>query len=274
MMLKDAAKQVLGKSRSDAISYRRRLSAYGDAYLKNLGWDRSVVSHQAEDRHGPVPWITYPALRMLERVVQPRFKVFEYGAGNSSLWWAARVAEVVSVEHDRDWARSVTARAPANLTVVPRPIEAEPDPRGRALVSRFLDAHRDPPLSGDFDRDVADGLVWAPFTAYLAELAAYPAGWFDVVVVDGMARAPAAWMAAQLVKPEGLVVFDNADRWQSQRRLRCAGRCRLRAFRFLRHAADPGRRVVHCHLRPVGRLGAGQRHHSARQAVRHPLVTA
>ena len=40
MMLKDAAKQVLGKSRSDAISYRRRLSAYGDAYLKNLGWDR------------------------------------------------------------------------------------------------------------------------------------------------------------------------------------------------------------------------------------------
>lgn len=214
MMLKDAAKQVLGKSRSDAISYRRRLSAYGDAYLKNMGWDRSVVSHQAEDRHGPVPWITYPALRMLERVVQPHFKVFEYGAGNSSLWWAARVAEVVSVEHDRGWARAVAARAPANLTVVSRPIEAEADAQGRALLARFLDAHRDPPLSGDFDRDVDDGLVWAPFTAYLAELGAYPAGWFDVVVVDGMARAPAAWMAAQFVKPDGLVVFDNADRWQ------------------------------------------------------------
>jgi hypothetical protein len=214
MMLKDAARQVLGKSRADAISYRRRLAAYGEAYLKPLGWDRSIVSHQAEDRDGPVPWITYPALRMLERVVRPHFKVFEYGAGNSSLWWAARVDDVVSVEHDPAWAEMVAGRAPANLRVVPRPMGAAIAGPGGSLVATFLAAHPDPPLSGDPARDAADGLVWEPFAAYLAELACFPVGWFDVVVVDGMARAPAAWMAAQLVKPDGFVVFDNADRWQ------------------------------------------------------------
>jgi SAM-dependent methyltransferase len=214
MMLKHAAKQVLGKSRSDAISYRRRLAAYGEAYLKPLGWDRSVVSRQAENRDGPVPWITYPALRMLERVVQPHFKVFEYGAGNSSLWWAARVAEVVAVEHDPIWAELVATRAPANLRVLARTMGGRAAEPGATAVAAFLAAHPDPPVSGDEARDIADGLVWAPFAAYLAELACYPAGWFDVVVVDGMARAPAAAMAARLVAPDGLVVFDNADRWQ------------------------------------------------------------
>ena len=214
MMLKDAAKQVLGKSRADAISYRRRLAAYGEAYLKPLGWDRSVVSRQAEDRDGPVPWITYPALRMLERVVRPHFRVFEYGAGNSSLWWAARVAEVVAVEHDPIWAELVATRAPANLRVLARPMGAPVAEPGAALVVEFLAAHPDPPLSGDEAKDIADGLVWEPFAAYLGALAGYPAGWFDVVVVDGMARAPAAWLAARLAALDGLVVFDNADRWQ------------------------------------------------------------
>jgi hypothetical protein len=193
MMLKHAAKQVLGKSRSDAISYRRRLVAYGEAYLKPLGWDRSVVSRQAEDRDGPVPWITYPALRMLDRIVQPHFKVFEYGAGNSSLWWASRVAEVVAVEHDPIWAELVASRAPDNLRVLSRPMGAPAAEPGRSEVAAFLAAHPNPPLSGDEAKDVADGLVWAPFAGYLAELACYPAGWFDVVVVDGMARWRRGW---------------------------------------------------------------------------------
>jgi hypothetical protein len=216
MTLKDAAKQVLGKARADRIAYRRRLVAYGDAYLKPLGWDKTIVSQLAEDASGPVPWITYPALRMLDRVVRPHFKVFEYGAGNSSLWWAARVAQVVSVEHDPVWAGIVGARAPSNLTVVSRPIDAPAAAAGEALVERFVAAHPHPPLSGDRDRDVADGLVWRPFAAYLAELAQYPAGWVDVVVVDGMARAAAAWLAAHYVRPDGFIVFDNADRWQYQ----------------------------------------------------------
>jgi hypothetical protein len=214
MTLKQAAKQVLGKSRADAISYRRRLAAYGEAYLKPLGWDRSVVSQQAEDRDGPVPWITYPALRMLDRVVRPHFKVFEYGAGNSSLWWASRVAAVVAVEHDPMWAELVGARAPANLQVLSRPMDAKAAEPGASRLSGFFAAHPERPLSGETVKDIADGLVWEPFTAYLAELGCYPPGWFDVVVVDGMARAPAAWMAAQLVAPDGLIVFDNADRWQ------------------------------------------------------------
>ena len=44
-----------------------------------------------------------------------------------------------------------------------------------------------------------------------------------------MARAPAAWVAAQFVRPDGFIVFDNADRWQYQ-----AGYAALAAAGFAR----------------------------------------
>lgn len=214
MTWKEMAKRVLGPERADDITYRRRLRAYGEAYLKPMGWQHSVARQRSVNGTGPVPWITYPALRLLERVVQPDFRVFEYGAGHSSLWWASRVAHVTSVEHDPLWAAEIGALAPPNLTVVSRPMDAAVAADDRALLQTFFDRYPDPPKSGQLARDIGDGLVWAPFAAYLCEIARHPAGWFDVVVVDGMARAPAAWLATHFVKQEGFIVFDNADRWQ------------------------------------------------------------
>lgn len=68
----------------------------------------------------PIPWITYPATIMLKRIVAPNHNVFEFGCGNSSLWWASRVASVISVEHDEDWASKVADSAPENLKAVVR----------------------------------------------------------------------------------------------------------------------------------------------------------
>jgi predicted O-methyltransferase YrrM len=48
-------------------------------------------------------------------------RVFEYGAGMSSLWYAARVAEVVSVEHDPEWAAEVRRDLPSNCTLLLEP---------------------------------------------------------------------------------------------------------------------------------------------------------
>jgi hypothetical protein len=74
---------------------------------------RSCVD--AEDN--PVPWYTYPALEYLRRLDFSASNVFEYGSGNSSLWWAGRSRSVTSVESDPDWyARiGVAARTMSNF---------------------------------------------------------------------------------------------------------------------------------------------------------------
>jgi hypothetical protein len=81
------------------------------------GWFRSFEEGAAVDRDGkPLPWYTYPAIEFLQARVRPEMVIFEYGCGNSTLWWAKRVAEVVSVEHDGEWYRRVAARVPPNVT--------------------------------------------------------------------------------------------------------------------------------------------------------------
>lgn len=66
----------------------------------------------------PIPWIAYPAIRFLEPRIRQSFKVFEFGSGFSTLWWAQRVSSIRSVEHDQEWVDRVSPSLPANATLL------------------------------------------------------------------------------------------------------------------------------------------------------------
>lgn len=84
-----------------------------------LGWSRSFIEGRPLDRQGnPIPWYTYPAIEFLRNLQLDSCRVFEYGAGNSSLFWAQRVKQVVAVENDPSWADEVRARNVSNLMVI------------------------------------------------------------------------------------------------------------------------------------------------------------
>lgn len=90
-----------------------------DGSLANMGWRRSWLSRRSEDAQGhPLPWITYPCLRLLEQRVPANAVVFEFGAGAGTLWWAGRVARIVACEHDPRWAAMVVAQVPANARII------------------------------------------------------------------------------------------------------------------------------------------------------------
>lgn len=102
-----------------------------DSYLVSTGWARSRRERAPVDRNGePLPWYTLPAIRFLEPRVRPHFRVFEFGAGNSTRWWAERVAEVRAVEHDSAWVErlrpllngcAVLEHRPVNSSFYPLP---------------------------------------------------------------------------------------------------------------------------------------------------------
>ena len=87
---------------------------FAQGYLQKLGWFQSLDG-TPRNNAGYVPYITYPALRQLRNIIRPDFRVFEYGSGGSSLWWAGLVAEVISVKHDPGWAMRVAEAAPGHL---------------------------------------------------------------------------------------------------------------------------------------------------------------
>lgn len=142
--------------------------------LKEDGWFRSFIDEEAVDGEGnPLPWITYPAIDFLKQRLRPEMTVFEYGCGWSTLWWASRVREVVSVEHDKEWHDKIKRLAPQNCRIYHIPLE----------------------YGGSYSKKVAE------FNAA-----------FDIIVIDGRDRVNCAINALKALKPGGVLIWDNSDR--------------------------------------------------------------
>lgn len=90
--------------------------------LREKGWFQSERRGVPVDYNGePTPWYTYPMIDFLEPRLGGTLRVFEYGGGYSTLWYADRVASVVAVEDSKKWAEIVTERLPENGDVIYQP---------------------------------------------------------------------------------------------------------------------------------------------------------
>jgi predicted O-methyltransferase YrrM len=164
-------------------------------------WQRTLKPN-ASPLGDRAPWLTYDAIRFLERIVRPDMRVFEYGAGGSSLFFATRVREGFSVEHDPAWAAEVQQTVAAQgikhwqvELIRPAGAAAGPDP---ADPAHYLSSGTD--FAGQSFRD------------YAAAIDRFADGWFQVVVVDGRARPSCARHAVPKLAPGGWLLLDNAER--------------------------------------------------------------
>jgi predicted O-methyltransferase YrrM len=54
-------------------------------------------------------------------------KVFEFGSGNSTLWWSDRVDHLVSCEHDRQWYDNLRDKLPQNTRYIHAALDSYAD---------------------------------------------------------------------------------------------------------------------------------------------------
>lgn len=100
----------------------RLLRGAGTATLTPLlfsidsGHARSALRGRAVDRRGaPLPWYSYPAIDLLRAKDLSACRVLEFGAGQSTIWWAERAREVVALEADSGWYDELVPNLPANV---------------------------------------------------------------------------------------------------------------------------------------------------------------
>jgi len=97
-----------------------------EGYLAQTGWVRSVLSGEIVGADGePVPWMTRSFIDFIAPRLNPKMRVFEYGAGASTLFYALHVGEVLAVEHDARFAARLRPRLPANARVCVCPERSE-----------------------------------------------------------------------------------------------------------------------------------------------------
>ncbi|MCK1325058.1 MULTISPECIES: hypothetical protein [unclassified Bradyrhizobium] len=117
------------------------------------------------------PWLVTKAWpRIEERATGAR--IFEYGAGMSTLWFSERAAELVSVESNLQWAARINAAL------------AE---RGKPPIVLL----EDPEAYAGFINSCADP--------------------FDILLVDGIVRRKCVEQGIPHLKKGGLLVLDNTD---------------------------------------------------------------
>jgi predicted O-methyltransferase YrrM len=136
-----------------------------------------------ERAHRDDPWLTPAAISLLTRLLRPVDQGAEFGSGRSTVWFAARVAALTSVEHDKWWHEAVSARL------------AE---RGLSNVSYIL-AEEDQPVERGGD------------SAYARTALAFPDASLDFALVDGHYRDYSAKFIMAKIKPGGMLIIDNVN---------------------------------------------------------------
>lgn len=145
-----------------------------NGYLLDMGWPNSFHKKAAIDKNNaPIPWLTYPFLYFIEPRLNKDLTMFEYGAGNSTIWFSKRLKSIKSVEHNKDWFNNLLSILPDKSNLI-------------------------------FQEDSIDGLYAKEI---LVENKKY-----DIVLVDANDRYNCAKYALEALSENGVIILDNTER--------------------------------------------------------------
>lgn len=133
--------------------------------------------------HPHQPWLTKDAIALLENRLRPEYVGLEWGAGRSTLWFAKRLASLTSIEHNEDWLQKV---------------KADLESRGVDNVKLLL-----------LTKDSIDGNR----PPYLSMVETIEQNSLDFIIIDGRLRDQCALIALSKLKPGGMLVIDNIERY-------------------------------------------------------------
>jgi hypothetical protein len=155
------------------------LSMSSHGYLKEVGWVNSVNRGIPLDiQNNPVAWVTYPFMDFIRSRLDRSMKIFEYGSGNSTLYYANLVDSVTAVEHDKKWYDQLTLDIPENV-----------------------DLHFQSPESTE---------SYAHFPNTLKNK-------FQIIIIDGRSRVKCMMRSTTALTKDGIIVLDDSERVQYQK---------------------------------------------------------
>ena len=148
-------------------------------YLKQKGWFESRYLHQPLDKdRNPIPWLTYSSIHFISQKLNLRpMRVFEYGSGNSTLWFSSRVERIISIENDVDFYNKMLKKV-SDISNISYELKMLND----NYSSKILEYENE----------------------------------FDILIIDGRERVQCAKNCIKSLKKDGIIIFDNSDRLKYQ----------------------------------------------------------
>ncbi len=143
-------------------------------YLNSIGWFTAFDKKQAVDGQGKaIPWVTYSFIDFIKNRINKTHTIFEYGSGNSTIFYAERAGAVTSVEHDKDWFNTIKNNSPKNAEMI------------------FCELQTD---------------------SEYAKKASLLGKKFDIIIVDGRDRVNCCKYSPNALTANGVIVLDDSER--------------------------------------------------------------
>jgi hypothetical protein len=150
------------------------LSLRHSGYFKDIGWFNAFNSKSSIDRNNnPIPWTTYPFIEFIAPRLNKKLTVFEYGSGNSTLFYAARVKNITTVEHDKSWYEKMIKQIPKNVNLI-------------------------------FEEEDTDGKYCRAITREKTR--------YDIIIIDAVDRVNCAKISYNFASEQGIIILDDSER--------------------------------------------------------------
>ncbi len=150
------------------------LSQRDFGYLLEVGWFESFKSLKSINKDGePIPWFSYPFIDFLTPRLSKELTVFEFGSGNSTVFFAKRAKKVTSIEHNKEWYQIVNKVKPDNVDTILTKSDSSED---------YLD-----------------------YIKNMNEVV-------DVIIVDGIHRIDCLQVGVEKLSDKGVIVLDDSER--------------------------------------------------------------
>ncbi len=147
-------------------------------YLVDKGWFTAYNNRKPVDERGnAVPWVTYSFIDFIKNRITKEHDIFEFGSGNSTIFYSKKARKVTSVEHDNSWYKRLISSVTGNVD----------------LIYCALDK------DGNYCR-----------TALSTQKK------FHIIIVDGRDRVNCCKQAITSLTDNGVIVLDDSERKEYQ----------------------------------------------------------
>jgi SAM-dependent methyltransferase len=143
-------------------------------FLQQNGWLKSRRAKESLDRYGnPIPWFTYSSVHFFQQKLKQSFNVLEFGSGNSTIWFANKVKNVLSIEGNPEFYEKNKNRIGKHHNV-------------------------------DYVLIEDDNHYFEVPLKYTNE--------FDIIVIDGKQRVACVKNSLKALKKGGVIIWDDTER--------------------------------------------------------------
>lgn len=143
-------------------------------YLEDKGWFAAFENQKPIDERGnPVPWVTYSFIDFIKNRINKEHDIFEFGSGNSTLFYSKFANKVTAVEHDKSWYKRLISKVTGNVDLIYCTLDKDGDYCRAALNTQKK---------------------------------------FHIIIVDGRDRVNCCRQAMASLTDDGVIVLDDSER--------------------------------------------------------------